>query len=70
MFLGEPLGQEPRHRVPEFAAAWHGAGHPVDAVDEPVETLGKHLKLPAFLEKHRGEIERVLPVLETEKVTS
>ena len=37
MFLGEPLGQEPRHRVPEFAAARHGAGHPVDAVHEPVE---------------------------------
>ena len=40
------------------------------AVDEPVESLGEHLKLPAFLEKHRGEIERVLPVLDTEKVTS
>jgi len=40
------------------------------AVDEPVESLGEHLKLPAFLEKHRSEIERVLPVLDTEKVTS
>jgi glyoxalase family protein len=40
------------------------------AVDEPVESLGEHLKLPAFLEKHRGEIERVLPALDTEKVTS
>jgi glyoxalase family protein len=34
------------------------------AVDEPVETLGRDLKLPTFLEPHRKEIETVLPVLE------
>lgn len=34
------------------------------AVDEPVETLGRDLKLPAFLEQHRKEIEGVLPNLE------
>ncbi|HEY8335885.1 MAG TPA: ring-cleaving dioxygenase [Tardiphaga sp.] len=38
------------------------------AVDEPVESLGEHLKLPAFLEKHRAEIEKVLPSLERETV--
>jgi glyoxalase family protein len=34
------------------------------AVDEPVATLGRELKLPRFLEPHRKEIEGVLPVLE------
>ena len=34
------------------------------AVDEPVETLGRELKLPKFLEPRRNEIESVLPVLE------
>ena len=34
------------------------------AVDEPVESLGRELKLPKFLEPHRKEIEGVLPVLE------
>jgi glyoxalase family protein len=34
------------------------------AVDEPVESLGQALKLPAFLEGHRKEIEKVLPALE------
>ncbi len=34
------------------------------AVDEPLATLGQDLKLPAFLEAHRKEIENVLPVLE------
>jgi glyoxalase family protein len=38
------------------------------AVDEPVETLGQHLKLPRFLEPHRREIEGVLP--ELRKVTA
>ncbi|MEW6255592.1 MAG: ring-cleaving dioxygenase [Pseudomonadota bacterium] len=33
------------------------------AVDEPAETLGQALKLPAFLEGRRAEIESVLPVL-------
>jgi glyoxalase family protein len=33
------------------------------AVDEPVERLGTRLMLPAPLERHRAEIERVLPRL-------
>lgn len=31
------------------------------AIDEPVEELGSHLVLPAWLEPHRAELERVLP---------
>ncbi|MCP3390843.1 ring-cleaving dioxygenase [Bradyrhizobium sp. CCGB12] len=34
------------------------------AVDEPVATLGRDLKLPVFLEAHRKQIEGVLPNLE------
>jgi glyoxalase family protein len=34
------------------------------AVDEPVEALGRDLKLPNFLEPRRKEIEGALPVLE------
>lgn len=34
------------------------------AVDEPVATLGRDLKLPRFLEPHRSEIEGVLPDLQ------
>jgi glyoxalase family protein len=34
------------------------------AVDEPVESLGEHLKLPNFLEPHREDIENMLPSLE------
>jgi glyoxalase family protein len=34
------------------------------AADEPVETLGRELKLPKFLEPRRNEIESVLAVLE------
>jgi glyoxalase family protein len=34
------------------------------AVDEPVETLGRDLKLPPFLEPRRNEIAAVLPPLE------
>lgn len=34
------------------------------AVDEPVATLGRDLKLPSFLEAHRKQIEDVLPNLE------
>ena len=34
------------------------------AVDEPVETLGRDLELPNFLEPRRKEIEGKLPVLE------
>jgi glyoxalase family protein len=33
------------------------------AVDEPVEELGRHLKLPGFLEPRRKEIEATLPDL-------
>ena len=33
------------------------------AVDEPQAALGQDLKLPKFLERRRGEIEAVLPVL-------
>jgi glyoxalase family protein len=33
------------------------------AVDEPVATLGRDLKLPPFLEARRAEIEAVLPPL-------
>ena len=33
------------------------------AVDEPVEALGRDLKLPKFLEPRRKEIEGALPVL-------
>ena len=38
-------------------------------VDEPVESLGRELKLPAFLEGHRAEIVKVLPVLDEETVS-
>lgn len=34
------------------------------AVDEPVETLGQALKLPAWFEPHRPQIEAVLPKLD------
>src|ERR1700730_13651814 len=34
------------------------------AVDEPVATLGRELKLPPFLESHRREIEAALPPIE------
>jgi len=34
------------------------------AVDEPVATLGRELKLPPFLEAHRREIEAVLPPID------
>jgi glyoxalase family protein len=34
------------------------------AVDEPVATLGRDLKLPAFLEPHRHEIEAALPPID------
>lgn len=33
------------------------------AVDEPVDELGKNLKLPAWYESRRGELEAVLPAL-------
>jgi glyoxalase family protein len=31
------------------------------AIDEPAETLGSHLVLPAWLEPHRAELQKVLP---------
>ena len=34
------------------------------AVDEPVENLGRALKLPPFLEPRRREIEAVLPPID------
>jgi glyoxalase family protein len=34
------------------------------AVDEPAETMGERLMLPAWLEPQRAQIERVLPALE------
>jgi len=34
------------------------------AVDEPLASLGQALKLPAFLEPHRSDIEGVLPALD------
>jgi glyoxalase family protein len=33
------------------------------AVDEPLASLGESLKLPAFLEPHRKDIENILPPL-------
>ncbi len=38
------------------------------AVDEAPEHLGETLKLPAFLEKHRGRIEAALPKLPLARV--
>jgi glyoxalase family protein len=38
-------------------------------VDEPVETLGRDLKLPPFLEPERPQIESVLPELDTGKIS-
>jgi hypothetical protein len=35
------------------------------AVDAPVETLGRDLKLPSFSGPRHNEIEAVLPTLET-----
>ncbi len=37
------------------------------AVDEPVEALGESLKLPVWLERYRGEIEKALPPIEMHK---
>jgi catechol 2,3-dioxygenase-like lactoylglutathione lyase family enzyme len=34
-------------------------------VDEPMGTLGTMLKLPPWLEQHRGELERVLPPIDS-----
>ena len=43
--------------------------HPGFAVDEPLATLGHELKLPAFLESRRREIEAALPPIEiSEKI--
>jgi glyoxalase family protein len=48
--------REPGHVLFEIAT-----DEPGFAVDEPVASLGEALKLPPFLEKHRAEIEAVLP---------
>jgi glyoxalase family protein len=40
------------------------------AVDEPVESLGRDLKLPPFLETRRKEIEAVLPDLDSAKISA
>ncbi|MBR0681876.1 ring-cleaving dioxygenase [Roseomonas eburnea] len=50
--------REPGHVLFEIATDIPGF-----AVDEPAESLGTVLKLPRGLEKHRAEIERVLPEL-------
>ncbi|MFG1465404.1 ring-cleaving dioxygenase [Xanthobacter sp. DSM 24535] len=50
--------REPGHVLFEIATDVPGF-----AVDEPAQTLGEALKLPAFLEPRREVIEQVLPVL-------
>jgi glyoxalase family protein len=50
--------REPGHVLFEIATDIPGFD-----VDEPAEALGHALKLPAFLERHRTEIEAALPVL-------
>lgn len=49
---------EPGHLLFEIATDVPGSG-----VDEPAEALGTALKLPAFLERRRAQIEPALPVL-------
>ena len=44
-----------------FEIATDAPGFPYD---EPVKSLGTSLKLPGWLEPHRGEIEKVLPPLD------
>ena len=51
--------REPGHVLFEIATDIPGF-----AIDEPVASLGRALKLPPFLEPHRGEIEKALPPLE------
>jgi glyoxalase family protein len=50
--------REPGHVLFEIATDIPGFD-----VDEPAESLGTALKLPAFLEGHRAQIEATLPVL-------
>ncbi|MFH5924983.1 ring-cleaving dioxygenase [Roseomonas xinghualingensis] len=50
--------REPGHVLFEIATDIPGFD-----VDEPAEALGTALKLPAFLERHRAEIEAALPAL-------
>lgn len=45
-----------------FEIATDGPGF---AIDEPVDSLGEHLMLPAQHEPHRPEIEAVLPAIDT-----
>jgi glyoxalase family protein len=42
---------------------------PSFTVDEPVESLGRDLKLPPVLEARRNEIEAVLPELDTAELS-
>jgi glyoxalase family protein len=37
------------------------------AFDEPLESLGEELKLPAWLEARRSQIEKSLPAIELHK---
>lgn len=50
--------QDPDGHIVELATV-----EPGFSVDEPVEELGQHLQLPAFLEKHRSQIEVALKPL-------
>lgn len=50
--------QDPDGHIVELATVGPGF-----AVDEPVEELGQHLQLPAFLERHRSQIEASLTPL-------
>jgi glyoxalase family protein len=42
--------------------------NPGFAVDEPVDKLGTHLKLPSQYEKNRAQIEKILPVISDNKI--
>jgi len=42
--------------------------NPGFAVDEPVNELGTHLKLPSQYEKSRVQIEKILPVISDNKI--
>jgi glyoxalase family protein len=57
--------REPGHVLFEIATDIPGF-----AIDEPVASLGRALKLPPFLEPHRGEIEKALPALEAVGVSA
>lgn len=48
-----------------FEIATNGPGF---AVDQPADQLGRKLMLPPWLERHRAEIERILPVVKLPEV--